>query len=109
MTGPDSLPLCKGLGGGFSGVETVITRSLDKRDLDPRYIEEPATPTAAGVENRGKVRCHCHWCICERHMGPPVEGRLMHGLEGVDVGHRIRVQLTHTDVEQRFIDFTRVE
>jgi exoribonuclease-2 len=38
----------------------------------------------------------------------PVEGRLMHGFEGVDVGHRIRVQLIHTDVDRGFIDFKRV-
>jgi VacB/RNase II family 3'-5' exoribonuclease len=38
----------------------------------------------------------------------PVEGRLVHGFEGVDVGQRIRVQLIHTDVEQGFIDFKRV-
>ncbi len=39
---------------------------------------------------------------------PPVEGRLIQGFEGVDVGHRIRVQLVHTDVERGFIDFRRV-
>jgi VacB/RNase II family 3'-5' exoribonuclease len=39
---------------------------------------------------------------------PPIEGRLVHGFEGVDVGHRIRVQLVHTDVERGFIDFRRV-
>jgi exoribonuclease-2 len=39
---------------------------------------------------------------------PPVEGRLMHGFEGIDVGHRIRVQLIHTDVDRGFIDFKRV-
>ena len=44
-----------------------------------------------------------------RLLDPPVEGRLVHGFEGVDVGHRVRVQLTHTDVEQGFIDFTRVD
>jgi VacB/RNase II family 3'-5' exoribonuclease len=38
----------------------------------------------------------------------PVEGRLMHGFEGVDVGHRIRVQLIRTDVDRGFIDFKRV-
>ena len=27
------------------------------------------------------------------------------GFDGIDVGHRVRVQLTHTDVEQGFIDF----
>jgi exoribonuclease-2 len=38
----------------------------------------------------------------------PIEGRLMHGFEGVDVGHRIRVQLIRTDVDRGFIDFKRV-
>jgi exoribonuclease-2 len=39
---------------------------------------------------------------------PPVEGRLLYGFEGVDVGHRLRVQLIHTDVERGYIDFKRV-
>jgi exoribonuclease-2 len=39
----------------------------------------------------------------------PIEGRLMHGFEGVDVGHRISVQLIHTDVDRGFIDFKRVK
>ena len=43
-----------------------------------------------------------------RLLDVPVEGRLMHGFEGVDVGHRIRVQLIHTDVDRGFIDFKRV-
>lgn len=44
-----------------------------------------------------------------RLFDPPVEGRLVRGFEGINVGHRLRVQLTHTDVEQGFIDFTRVD
>ena len=43
-----------------------------------------------------------------RLLDPPVEGRLVRGFEGVDVGCRLRVQLTHTDVQQGFIDFARV-
>jgi len=39
---------------------------------------------------------------------PPVEGKLVEGFHGVDVGHRIRVQLIHTDVEAGFIDFKKV-
>jgi exoribonuclease-2 len=39
---------------------------------------------------------------------PPVEGRLLYGFEGVDVGHRLRVQLIHTDVDRGYIDFKRV-
>ncbi len=44
-----------------------------------------------------------------RLLDPPVEGRLVQGSEGVDVGQRVRVQLTHTDVEQGFIDFKRAD
>lgn len=38
----------------------------------------------------------------------PVEGKLVAGFEGLDVGHRIRVQLTSLDVQQGFIDFKRI-
>ena len=38
----------------------------------------------------------------------PIEGRLMQGFEGVDVGDRVRVQLIHTDVDRGFIDFKKV-
>jgi exoribonuclease-2 len=44
-----------------------------------------------------------------RLLDPPVEGRLVQGFEGVDVGRRLRVQLTRTDVEQGFIDFKRAD
>ena len=39
---------------------------------------------------------------------PPVDGRLVEGFEGIDVGNRLRVQLVRADVEQGFIDFKRV-
>lgn len=38
----------------------------------------------------------------------PVEGRVEHGFEGLDVGDRIRVQLVSVDVERGFIDFKNV-
>ena len=37
----------------------------------------------------------------------PVEGRLMQGFKGVDVGDSIRVQLIYTDVDRGFIDFRK--
>jgi hypothetical protein len=40
---------------------------------------------------------------------PPIEGRLLYGVEGVDVGHRLKVQLIHTDVEKGYIDFKKVQ
>jgi VacB/RNase II family 3'-5' exoribonuclease len=38
---------------------------------------------------------------------PPVEGKVVRGFEGLDVGDRVRVELVHTDVERGFIDFVR--
>ena len=40
-----------------------------------------------------------------RLLSMPVEGRLVRGFEGVDVGQRLRVQLVATDVARGFIDF----
>jgi ribonuclease R len=37
----------------------------------------------------------------------PVEGKLMHGFEGLDIGHRLHVQLISVDVDQGFIDFRK--
>jgi len=39
---------------------------------------------------------------------PPIEGMLVRGGEGVDVGDHIRARLTRVDVERGFIDFVRV-
>jgi VacB/RNase II family 3'-5' exoribonuclease len=44
-----------------------------------------------------------------RLLNPPIEGRLVHGFAGVDVGHKIRVQLLYTDVERGYIDFKKVK
>lgn len=38
----------------------------------------------------------------------PVEGKLVRGYEGADVGDRLRVQLVETNVDLGFIDFARV-
>ena len=43
-----------------------------------------------------------------RLLNIPVEGKLVHGFEGLDVGDRIRVQLTSINVERGFIDFKKV-
>ncbi len=43
-----------------------------------------------------------------RIFNPPVEGKVVEGSAGLDVGGRVRVQLIHTNVERGFIDFRRV-
>ena len=38
---------------------------------------------------------------------PPVEGRVVQGFSGLDVGDHVQVELVATDVERGFIDFAR--
>ena len=42
-----------------------------------------------------------------RALEPPVEGRIVHGYEGLDVGDRVTVKLVAVDVERGFIDSVR--
>lgn len=42
-----------------------------------------------------------------RISNPPVEGRVIHGEDGLDVGDRVRVTLTGADPRRGFIDFAR--
>jgi exoribonuclease II len=42
-----------------------------------------------------------------RVANPPIEGRLMHGEEGLDVGDQVRVKLLGTNPQRGFIDFGR--
>ena len=42
-----------------------------------------------------------------RILHPPVEGKLVHGVDGLDVGDRVHVKLIDTNVERGYIDFTR--
>jgi len=43
-----------------------------------------------------------------RLLNIPVEGKLVDGFEGLDVGEQVRVQLIDTNVEQGYIDFKEV-
>ncbi len=38
----------------------------------------------------------------------PVEGKLVSGFEGVDVGQRLRVRLMSVEVPRGFIDFAKI-
>jgi exoribonuclease-2 len=42
-----------------------------------------------------------------RVSSPPMEGRVMRGLQGLDVGDRVHVRLDRVDAERGYIDFTR--
>lgn len=44
-----------------------------------------------------------------RILAPPVEGKVVRGFEGLDVGDRARVELVRTDVDRGYIDFVRAK
>ncbi len=79
-------------------VERQVGKSAAAMLLESR-IGERFDALVTGASDKGT------WV---RLLQPPVEGKLVSGFQGVDVGQRLRVQLTRTDVERGYIDFKRV-
>ncbi|MFZ1597320.1 MAG: RNB domain-containing ribonuclease [Anaerolineae bacterium] len=79
-------------------VERQVSKSAAALLLESR-IGEQFNAIATGASDKGT------WV---RLLTVPVEGKVMSGFEGVDVGDRIRVQLVDVDVERGFIDFRKV-
>ncbi|MFZ1240972.1 MAG: RNB domain-containing ribonuclease [Anaerolineae bacterium] len=79
-------------------VERQVGKSAAALLLESR-IGEQFNAIATGASDKGT------WV---RLLTVPVEGKVMSGFEGVDVGDRIRVQLVDVDVERGFIDFKKV-
>ncbi|HUL20323.1 MAG TPA: RNB domain-containing ribonuclease [Thermodesulfobacteriota bacterium] len=79
-------------------VERLVRKSAAALLLEPR-IGERFDAIVTGASEKGT------WV---RLFHPPVEGKLLEGFEGLDVGDRVRVELTGTDVERGFIDFSRM-
>jgi hypothetical protein len=85
--------LCGVLKEGGQGGRSLILlfRNYQKAKLDP-------SPPVSGASEKGtRVRL----------FHPPVEGKLIRGIEGLDVGDQVRVERIGDDVEREFIDFTR--
>ena len=79
-------------------VERQVTKSAAAIMLESRMGEQfDAIVTGASAKGT--------WV---RLLNPPIEGRLVGGFEGLDVGHQLRAQLVRTDVERGYIDFKRV-
>jgi VacB/RNase II family 3'-5' exoribonuclease len=79
-------------------VERLVAKSAAAMLLASR-IGEQFDAICTGAADKGT------WV---RIFHPPVEGRLLYGYEGVDVGSRLKVQLIHTDVERGYIDFKKI-
>jgi exoribonuclease-2 len=79
-------------------VERLVAKSAAAMLLASR-IGEQFDAICTGAADKGT------WV---RIFHPPIEGRLLLGYEGVDVGNRLKVQLIHTDVEKGYIDFKKI-
>ncbi len=79
-------------------VERQVEKSAAALLLESR-IGEQFDSIVTGASEKGT------WV---RLLSLPVEGKLVQGSDGVDVGDRMRVQLVDTNVERGFIDFKKV-
>jgi RNase II-type exonuclease C-terminal S1 domain len=79
-------------------VERQVEKSAAALLLESR-IGEQFDSIVTGASEKGT------WV---RLLSLPVEGKLVQGFAGVDVGDRIRVQLIETNVERGYIDFKKV-
>ena len=79
-------------------VERQVGKSAAAILLESR-IGEQFDAIVTGASDKG---------IWARLLTIPVEGRVLRGFEGIDVGDRIHVQLIAVDVERGYIDFQKV-
>jgi exoribonuclease-2 len=92
-----------------------IARNCTLKEDAARKVQRDMTKRIAAVALAGKVGQKFAAVVTGvtpkgvfvRVSEPPVEGRLMQGEEGVDVGDEIEVTLMRTDAERGFIDFGR--
>jgi VacB/RNase II family 3'-5' exoribonuclease len=100
------------------GPEALIglANNCTKKEDDANKVERQVQKSAAALLLSSKIGQSFEG-LCTgaadkgtwiRLFNPPVEGRLVEGFQGVDVGQRLRVQLLSTNVERGFIDFKKV-
>jgi ribonuclease R len=79
-------------------VERQVDKSAAALLLESK-IHEQFDAIVTGASDKGT------WV---RLLHMPVEGKLVQGIAGLDVGDRVRVQLISVDIERGFIDFKKV-
>ena len=95
-------------------LEALATRCTAKED-DASKVARMVHKAAAALLLAGRVGAEFDAVVTGasekgtwvRIFAPPVEGRLIRGFEGVDVGDRVRARLIGTDPERGYIDFAR--
>ena len=92
-----------------------ITQHLNERDAAARKVERAMQKRVAAVALAGDIGQTFNGVVTGatpkgtfvRIFNPPVEGKIVRGAEGLDVGDAVTVTLSETDPVHAFIDFTR--
>jgi VacB/RNase II family 3'-5' exoribonuclease len=93
----------------------AIARQCTRREDDANKVERQVRKSAAALLLEGQRNSRFEGLVTGaadkgtwvRVIDPPVEGRVVEGERGLDVGDRVTVRLLRTDVEKGFIDFAR--
>lgn len=91
----------------------ALARHCTLKENDASKVERRLKKSAAALVLSGRVGDTFDGIITGaaekgtwvRILHPPVEGRVVRGANGLDVGDRVTVRLVDTDVERGFIDF----
>ncbi len=94
---------------------STIAQHLNERDSAARKVERAMQKRVAAVALSGDIGKQYQGVITGandkgtfvRVFNPPVEGKIIHGFEGLDVGDTTTVTLANADPIHAFIDFTR--
>jgi exoribonuclease-2 len=92
---------------------TRLAARCTDRENAARKVERQVRKVAAAVSMRGRTGEEFDAIVTGvsqsgtfvRVIKPPIEGRVMRGETGLDVGDKVRVQLISTDPDRGFIDF----
>jgi exoribonuclease II len=95
------------------GELAAIAAHCNERESAARKVERAMVKRIAAVALAGSVGKTFHGVITGandkgtyvRVFDPPVEGKIVHGANGLDVGDTVDVTLVHTDPQHAFIDF----
>lgn len=79
-----------------------VARTMFKR------IAAVAMANRVGQTFSGVVTGASEKGVFVRVFAPPIEGKVVQGSQGLDVGDRVQVKLIHTDPQRAFIDFARM-
>ena len=95
----------------LNGLAVRCTEQEDAANKVERLVRKAAAAllleTRIGERFDGIVTGASEKGTWARIIRPPVEGKIVRGYEGLDVGDKVRVKLVATNVEMGFIDFVR--